>query len=119
METSSQQFRRAAWSAVIWVLCGLCVQVSAQSKPWDGKSRSEERTIARQQKEAQKQEEKAWKEFEENYKERQQRHYGFQKKHVKKRMRKGQQKARKHRDGRTIPWWRRIWLRNKWKDVDE
>ena len=119
METSIQQFRRAAWSALIWVLCGLCVTASAQSKPWDGKSRSEERAITRQQKEAQKQEEKAWKEFEENYKERQQRHYGFQKKHVKKRMRKGQQKARKHRDGRTIPWWRRIWLRNKWKDVDE
>lgn len=94
-------------------------QGNGTQAPWNKRSRSETREAKQNQKTVQKQEEKAWKEFEENYKERQKRHYGFQKKHVRKRMRKGQQKARKHRDGRTVPWWRRIWLRKRWEKAPE
>jgi hypothetical protein len=39
----------------------------------------------------------------------------FKKDNVKKRMRKGQQKARRHRDGRAVSWWRRLWVRRSWK----
>lgn len=85
-------------------------------------------------------EKKALKEFEKNYHEQQQRHYrlqqtgreknlivpdgkdaqttrranSFSKDNVRKRMRKGQQKARRQRDGRAIPWWRRLLLRRSW-----
>ena len=104
-------------------------------------SRSERKAEERRMKEAAKAEKKAMKEFEKNYKELQERHYKFQqtgreknivvpdgqdksttRKHknhqkvnVKRRMRKGQQKARRHRDGRAVSWWRRIWVRNSWK----
>ena len=86
-------------------------------------------------------EKKAVKTFEKNYKEAQKRHYNLQqtgkeknlimpdgdniatnwahqnheKVNVRKQMRKAQQKARRQRDGRSVPWWRRIWLRRKWK----
>ena len=85
--------------------------------------------------------EKEVKTFEKNYKEAQKRHYKLQqtgkeknlimpdgddiatnsafqnheKVNVRKQMRKAQQKARRQRDGRSVPWWRRIWLRRKWK----
>lgn len=104
-------------------------------------SRSERKAEERRMKEAAKAEKKALKEFEKNYKELQERHYKFQqtgrekniivpdgqdksttrkhknhqKDNVKRRMRKGQQKARRHRDGRAVSWWRRIWVRNSWK----
>lgn len=104
-------------------------------------SRSERKAEERRMKEAAKAEKKAMKEFEKNYKELQERHYKFQqtgreknivvpdgqdksttrkhknhqKDNVKRRMRKGQQKARRHRDGRAVSWWRRIWVRNSWK----
>ena len=91
--------------------------------------------------EAEKAEKKALKTFEKNYKEAQKRHYKLQqtgkeknlimpdgddiatnsafqnheKVNVRKQMRKAQQKARRQRDGRSVPWWRRIWLRRKWK----
>lgn len=86
-------------------------------------------------------EKKAVKTFEKNYKEAQKRHYKLQqtgkeknlimpdgdniatnsanqnheKVNVRRQMRKAQQKARRQRDGRSVPWWRRIWLRRKWK----
>ena len=125
--TSNQRFARLIRTLGRWMLLGcLALLVAAASgvayaqgdgtqAPWNKSSHSEKREAKQNQKTAQKQKEKAWKEFEENYKERQKRHYGFQKKHVQKRMRKGQQKARKHRDGRTVPWWRRIWLRKRWE----
>lgn len=104
-------------------------------------SRSERKAEERRMKEVAKAEKKAMKEFEKNYKELQERHYKFQqtgreknivvpdgqdksttrkhknhqKDNVKRRMRKGQQKARRHRDGRAVSWWRRIWVRNSWK----
>ena len=116
----------------------------ATSEVWaqfDSMSRSERKAEERKVKAAAKAEQKALKEFEKNYKELQERHYKFQqtgreknlivpdgvnksttrkhqsqqKDNVKKRMRKGQQKARRHRDGRTVSWWRRIWVRNSWK----
>lgn len=112
--------RLACLACIMAAGSGLALaQGNGTQAPWNKRSRSEAREAKQNQKTAQKQEEKAWKEFEENYKERQKRHYGFQKKHVRKRMRKGQQKARKHRDGRTVPWWRRIWLRKRWEKAPE
>ena len=99
--------------------------------------RSERRAL----KKLKKAEKKALKTFEKNYKEAQKRHYKLQqtgkeknlimpdgdniatnrayqnheKVNVRKQMRKGQQKARRHRDGRSVPWWQRIWFRRKWK----
>ena len=99
--------------------------------------RSERRAL----KKLKKAEKKAIKTFEKNYKEAQKRHYNLQqtgkeknlivpdgdniatnsafqnheKVNVRKQMRKAQQKARRQRDGRSVPWWRRIWLRRKWK----
>lgn len=104
-------------------------------------SRSEQRAEKRRMKEAVKAEKKALKAFEKNYKEQQKRHYKLQqtgreknlvvpdggstrterrnqnheKGNVRKRMRKGQQKARRHRDGRTVSWWQRLRIRNRWK----
>lgn len=99
--------------------------------------RSERRAL----KKLKKAEKKALKTFEKNYKEAQKRHYKLQqtgkeknlimpdgddiatnsafqnheKVNVRRQMRKAQQKARRQRDGRSVPWWRRIWLRRKWK----
>jgi hypothetical protein len=99
--------------------------------------RSERRAL----KKLKKADKKALKTFEKNYKEAQKRHYKLQqtgkeknlimpdgdniatnsayqnqeKVNVRKQMRKAQQKARRQRDGRSVPWWRRIWLRRKWK----
>ena len=99
--------------------------------------RSERRAL----KKLKKAEKKALKTFEKNYKEAQKRHYTLQqtgkeknlimpdgdnvatnsayqnheKVNVRRQMRKAQQKARRQRDGRSVPWWRRIWLRQKWK----
>ncbi|HAI00425.1 MAG TPA: hypothetical protein DCL98_02875 [Flavobacteriales bacterium] len=107
----------------------------------DSMSRSERKAVKRRVKDAAKAEKQANKEFEKNYKELQKRHYkhqqtsreknfirpdgkdesvsgregGHAKDNVRKRMRKGQQKARRNRDGRAIPWWRRVRLRRSWK----
>ena len=114
------------------------VEVHAQV---ESVSRSERKAEERRVKQAAKEEKKVLKEFEKNYQELQERHYKHQqtsreknlivpggpktrterrnknheKDNVRKRMRKGQQKARRHRDGRTVPWWRRIWVRRSWK----
>ena len=114
------------------------VRVDAQV---ESVSRSERKAEERRVKQAAKEEKKVLKAFEKNYKELQERHYKHQqtsreknlivpggpktrterrnknheKDNVRKRMRKGQQKARRHRDGRTVPWWRRIWVRRSWK----
>ena len=97
-------------------------------------SRSERKAVKRRVKDAAKAEKQANKEFEKNYKALQKRHYkhqqtsreknfiqpngkdesvsgregGHAKDNVRRRMRKGQQKARRNRDGRAIPWWRRV-----------
>ena len=107
----------------------------------DSMSRSERKAVKRRVKDAAKAEKQANKEFEKNYKELQKRHYkhqqtsreknfirpdgkdesvsgregGHAKDNVRRRMRKGQQKARRNRDGRAIPWWRRVLLRRSWK----
>ena len=107
----------------------------------DSMSRSERKAVKRRVKDATKAEKQANKEFEKNYKELQKRHYKHQqtsreknfirpdgkdesvsgreggqaKDNVRRRMRKGQQKARRNRDGRAIPWWRRVLLRRSWK----
>ena len=107
----------------------------------DSQSRSERKAEERRMKEAAKAEKKAMKAFEKNYKELQERHYKHQqtgreknlivpdgsstrtkrrsgnheKGNVRKRMRKGQQKARRHRDGRTVSWWQRLSVRRSWK----
>lgn len=107
----------------------------------EGGSRSERKAEEKQMKALAKAEKKAYKEFEKAYKERQERHYAMQqtsreknlivpegrskrahhktnghaKDNVRKRMRKGQQKARRNRDGRSVAWWRRIRLRQSWK----
>ena len=107
----------------------------------DSMSRSESKAAKRRVKDAAKAEKQAKKEFEKNYKELQKRHYkhqqtsreknfirpdgkdesvsgregGHAKDNVRRRMRKGQQKARRNRDGRAIPWWRRVLLRRSWK----
>ena len=107
----------------------------------DSMSRSERKAVKRRVKDAAKAEKQANKEFEKNYKELQKRHYkhqqtsreknfirpdgkdesisgregGHAKDNVRRRMRKGQQKARRNRDGRAIPWWRRVMLRRSWK----
>jgi hypothetical protein len=104
----------------------------------EGRLPRKERKALRKLKRAEK---KAVKTFEKNYKEAQKRHYKLQqtgkeknlimpdgddiatnsafqnheKVNVRKQMRKAQQKARRQRDGRSVPWWRRIWLRRKWK----
>ena len=114
------------------------VEVHAQV---ESVSRSERKAEERRVKQAAKEEKKVLKKFEKNYQELQERHYKHQqtsreknlivpggpktrterrnknheKDNVRKRMRKGQQKARRHRDGRTVPWWRRIWVRRSWK----
>lgn len=120
-----------------WMM-GSVVQVHAQA---DSQSRSERKAEERRMKEAAKAEKKAMKEFEKNYKELQERHYknqqtgreknlivpegsstrttrrnkNHEKGNVRKRMRKGQQKARRHRDGRTVSWWQRLSVRRSWK----
>lgn len=107
----------------------------------DSMSRNERKAAKRRVKDAAKAEKQANKEFEKNYKELQKRHYkhqqtsreknfirpdgkdesvsgregGHAKDNVRRRMRKGQQKARRNRDGRAIPWWRRVRLRRSWK----
>jgi hypothetical protein len=107
----------------------------------DGGSRSERKAEEKRMKALAKAEKKAYKDFEKAYKERQERHYDMQqtsreknlivpegrskrahhktnghaKDNVRKRMRKGQQKARRNRDGRSVAWWRRIRLRQSWK----
>tara|TARA_B100000989_G_scaffold123973_1_gene91653 strand:+ start:4434 stop:4880 length:447 start_codon:yes stop_codon:yes gene_type:complete len=107
----------------------------------DSMSRSERKAEERRQKEAAKAEEKMLKSFEKNYKSLQERHYknqqtgreknlivpegsnarttrrskNHEKSNVRKRMRRSQQKARRHRDGRTVSWWRRLSLRRSWK----
>ena len=107
----------------------------------EGVSRSERKAEEKRMKALAKAEKKAYKEFEKAYKERQERHYDMQqtsreknlivpegrstrahhktnghaKDNVRKRMRKGQQKARRNRDGRSVAWWRRIRLRQSWK----
>lgn len=107
----------------------------------DGGSRSERKAEEKRMKALAKAEKKAYKDFEKAYKERQERHYdmqqtsreknlivpegrskrahhktnGHSKDNVRKRMRKGQQKARRNRDGRSVSWWRRIRLRQSWK----
>ena len=107
----------------------------------DSMSRSERKAVKRRVKDAAKAEKQANKAFEKNYKELQKRHYkhqqtsreknfirpdgkdesvsgregGHAKDNVRRRMRKGQQKARRNRDGRAIPWWRRVRLRRSWK----
>ena len=135
---------RACVARVLVLLVGLGwmvgspVQVQAQA---DSQSRSERKAEERRMKEAAKAEKKAMKEFEKNYKELQERHYKHQqtgreknlivpegsstrtkrrnknheKGNVRKRMRKGQQKARRHRDGRTVSWWQRLSVRRSWK----
>ena len=120
-----------------WMV-GSPMQVQAQA---DSQSRSERKAEERRMKEAAKAEKKAMKEFEKNYKDLQERHYKHQqtgreknlivpdessartkrrngnheKGNVRKRMRKGQQKARRHRDGRTVSWWQRLSVRRSWK----
>ena len=107
----------------------------------DSMSRSERKASTRRVKDAAKAEKQANKEFEKNYKELQNRHYkhqqtsreknfirpdgkdesvsgqegGHAKDNVRRRMRRGQKKARRNRDGRAVPWWRRILLRRSWK----
>lgn len=104
-------------------------------------SRSERKAVKRRVKDAAKAEKQANKEYEKNYKALQKRHYkhqqtsreknfiqpngkdesvsgregGHAKDNVRRRMRKGQQKARRNRDGRAIPWWRRVLIRRSWK----
>ena len=123
-------------SLVFWGVSG--------SDAWgqeDSMSRSERKVVKRRVKDVAKAEQQANKEFEKNYKELQKRHYKHQqtsreknfirpdgkdesvsgreggqaKDNVRRRMRKGQQKARRNRDGRAIPWWRRVRLRRSWK----
>ena len=133
----------SAWRVMVlliglgWMM-GSPLQVQAQA---DSQSRSERKAEERRMKEAAKAEKKAMKEFEKNYKELQERHYKHQqtgreknlivpegsstrttrrnknheKGNVRKRMRKGQQKARRHRDGRTVSWWQRLSVRRSWK----
>ena len=105
------------WTATFAVLLALAWATPSQAlaQREDSQSRSERRAMKRLAKETQKQAEAAYKEWEENYIKLQEEHYDRQQSHVKKKMRRGQQKARRHADGRTVPWWRRIWLRRKWK----
>ena len=135
------KFCASAWRVVV-LLVGLGWMVGspalAQS---DSQSRSERKAEERRMKEAARAEKKAMKAFEKNYKELQARHYKHQqtgreknlivpdgsstrtkrrngnheKGNVRKRMRKGQQKARRHRDGRTVSWWQRLSVRRSWK----
>lgn len=127
-----------------WLVLFAGLWVGGTNEVWgqlESMSRSERKAEERRMKEIAKAEKKTMKEFEKNYKELQERHYKFQqtgreknivvpdgqdksttrkhknhqKDNVKKRMRKGQQKARKHRDGRAVSWWRRLWVRRSWK----
>lgn len=136
-----QRTLRAAGRVVGLVLCwGWLVGSPLQAQD-DSMSRSERNAEKRRVKEAAKAEKKALKAFEKNYKQRQEQHYknqqtsreknliapgegsartekrnaGHRKDNVRKRMRKGQQKARRHRDGRTVSWWRRLSVRRSWK----
>ena len=130
--------RTLALTFCVGWMVGSLSQAQAQS---DSQSRSERKAEERRMKEAAKAEKKAMKEFEKNYKELQERHYKHQqtgreknliipegsrtrttrrnekheKGNVRKRMRKGQQKARRHRDGRTVSWWQRLSVRRSWK----
>jgi len=126
------------------LLVGILFWSVSGSPAWaqeDSMSRSERKAVKRRVKEAAKAEKQANKEFEKNYKALQKRHYQHQqtsreknfiqpngkdesvsgregrhaKDNVRRRMRKGQQKARRNRDGRAIPWWRRVLLRRSWK----
>jgi hypothetical protein len=131
---------RGVWVVAV-TMCGWLGVVTAVHAQGDSMSRSERKAEEHRVKQAAKEEKKALKEFEKNYQELQERHYKHQqtsheknlivpggpktrterrnknheKDNVRKRMRKGQQKARRHRDGRTVPWWRRIWVRRSWK----
>ena len=129
-------------SRVVVMLVGLGWMVGSPAKAQEAsQSRSERKAEERRMKEAAKAEKKAMKEFEKNYKELQERHYKHQqtgreknliipegsssrtkrrnknheKGNVRKRMRKGQEKARRHRDGRTVSWWQRLSVRRSWK----
>ena len=133
----------SAMRAALLLLGLLCWRVHG-GDVWaqeDSMSRSERKAVKRRVKDAAKAEKQANKEFEKNYKELQKRHYkhqqtsreknfiqpdgkdesisgregGHDKDNVRRRMRKGQQKARRNRDGRAIPWWRRVLLRRSWK----
>lgn len=126
---------------VAFVCGGLAPGANVAWGQLESMSRSERRAEQKRIKQVSKAERKALKEFEKNYKELQQRHYRLQqtgreknivvpegqdksttrkhknheKDNVQKRMRKGQQKARRHRDGRTVSWWRRLAVRRSWK----
>ena len=126
------------------MLLGLLCSGVFENGVWsqeDSMSRSERKAVKRMMKDAAKAEKQADKEFEKNYKALQKRHYkhqqtsreknfiqpngkdesvsgregGHAKDNVRRRMRKGQQKARRNRDGRAVPWWRRILIRRSWK----
>lgn len=126
------------------ILLGLLYSGVFDNGVWgqeDSMSRGERKAVKRRVKDAAKAEKQANKEFEKNYKALQKRHYkhqqtsreknfiqpngkdesvsgregGHAKDNVRRRMRKGQQKARRNRDGRAIPWWRRVLLRRSWK----
>ena len=125
---------------VLLVGLGWMMGSNAQAQA-DSQSRSERKAEERRMKDAAKAVKKAMKQFEKNYKELQERHYKHQqtgreknlivpegsssrtkrrnsnheKGNVRKRMRKGQQKARRHRDGRTVSWWQRLSVRRSWK----
>ena len=137
-------FHHVARVAVLLVGLGWMMGSNAQAQAQaqvDSQSRSERKAEERRMKDAAKAEKKAMKQFEKNYKELQERHYKHQqtgreknlivpegsssrtkrrnsnheKGNVRKRMRKGQQKARRHRDGRTVSWWQRLSVRRSWK----
>ena len=132
-----------AMRGALLLLAMLFLRVSEQGV-WgqeDSMSRSERRVVKRRVKDAEKAEKQANKEFERNYKALQKRHYkhqqtsreknfirpdgkdesvsgqegGHAKDNVRRRMRRGQKKARRNRDGRAVPWWRRVLLRRSWK----
>ena len=123
---------------LVWIVVGLSWGPAGMLGQDEGRLPRKERKALRKLKRAEK---RAVKTFEKNYKEAQKRHYKLQqtgkeknlivpdgnnlatnsafqnheKVNVKRQMRKAQQKARRQRDGRAVPWWRRIWLRRKWK----
>lgn len=131
---------RGVWvvAVTMCVWSGTLTAVHAQG---DSMSRSERKAEEKRVKAVAKAEKKALKEFEKNYKELQERHYKHQqtgreknlivpeggntrterrnknheKGNVRKRMREGQQKARRYRDGRAVSWWRRLLVRRGWK----
>ncbi|MDA0729850.1 MAG: hypothetical protein O3B70_09535 [Bacteroidetes bacterium] len=99
------------WMIAMW--SGITETNLAWGQSRESISRSEKRTAKRMAKDLEKQAEKAFKEWEENYIRLQEEHYDRQQKHVKRTLRKGQQKARKHAKGQTIPWWRRLFQRQR------